>query len=115
MATDETLGRTLLLIIAVILLLPVLMMVLAWPMMGMWGGSHMWNGTTGVGWVAMVFAWLVPLGIVLGVGYLLYRAFVGSQSCESDRALEELRVAYARGELSDEKFEERRNRLRRER
>jgi putative membrane protein len=115
MATDETLGRTLLLIIAVILLLPVLMMLLAWPMIGLWGGGHMWNGTTGVGWVTMMVLWLVPLAVVLGVGYLLYRALVGSSSRESDRALEELRVAYARGELSDEEFEQRRERLRRER
>lgn len=114
MANDETLLRTLLLIVAVVLLVPFLMMVLAWPMMGLWGGGHMWDGNaTGAGWMTMILLWLLPLAVVLGLGYLLYRGLVGSGGRETDPALEELRVAYARGELSDEEFEERRNRLRR--
>lgn len=115
MATDETFVRTLLLVLAVLFLLPVLLMLLAVPMMGLWGGGHMWtwNGTAGIGWLA-VLLWLFPLAVILGVGYLLYRVLVGPSSRRSDRALEELRVAYARGELSDEEFETRRERLRRE-
>ena len=115
MATDETFVRTLLLVLAVLFLLPVLLMLLAVPMMGLWGGGHMWawNGTAGIGWLA-VLLWLFPLAVILGVGYLLYRVLAGSSSRRSDRALEELRVAYARGELSDEEFETRRDRLRRE-
>ena len=52
----------------------------------------------------------------VGIGYLLYRGLVGGvgSSLTSDRALEELRVAYARGDLSDEEFEERRAKLTRE-
>lgn len=112
MATDDTLIRTVLLLVAVLLLLPILLMGLAWPLMGMWGGEHMWgwSGSTGVGG-AMIVMWLVPLAVLLGLGYLLYRGLVASSSGHSDRALEELRVAYARGELSDEEFEQRRERL----
>ncbi|WP_338042744.1 SHOCT domain-containing protein [Natronococcus amylolyticus] len=42
----------------------------------------------------------------------LYGVLVDSSSRRSDPALEALRVAYARGELSDEEFEKRRDRLR---
>lgn len=117
MAENNDPVRLLLLIVAIVLLLPVLMMVFAWPMMGMWGGGHMWdggmwNGTGGPGlWIVM---WIVPLVILLGGGYLLYRAVTRSGSEGTDAALEELRLAYARGELSEEEFEQRRERLRRE-
>jgi len=42
----------------------------------------------------------------------LYRAIAGSD--DSDRALEELRLAYARGEMSDEEYEQRRDALERD-
>ena len=38
----------------------------------------------------------------------------GVDTGDDDTALEELRIAYARGDLSDEGFERRRERLRRE-
>ena len=117
MAENNDLVRLLVLIVAVVLLLPVLMMVFAWPMMGMWGGGHMWNGGmwNGTGASGLWFVmWLVPLLILLGGGYLLYRAVTRTGSEATDAALEELRLAYARGELSDEEFEQRRERLRRE-
>ena len=38
--------------------------------------------------------------------HLVYRALEGDES-ESDQALEELRLAYARGELTDEEYEPR--------
>ncbi|PSP86299.1 hypothetical protein BRC83_01140 [Halobacteriales archaeon QS_1_68_17] len=50
--------------------------------------------------------------VVAGVGSALYRGLDGEPR---DRALEELRLAYARGELSDEEYEERRDRLERDR
>lgn len=111
MATDE-LVRALLVVVAVVLLAPLLMMVLAWPMMGLWGGGHMWTGR-GATWVWLSM-WLVLLLILAGGGYLLYRAIGGRRGEETDAAIEELRLAYARGELSDEEFEERRQRLRRQ-
>lgn len=115
---DDDLVRVLLLIVAIVLLVPVLMMLLAWPMMGMWGGGHMWNdGTwngTGATWMWLV-TWLIVLVVLLGGGYLLYSGVSRSGGTETDPALEELRLAYARGELTDEEFEERRQRLVQER
>ena len=52
--------------------------------------------------------------MLLGISYLQYRGLVGGIGSDalSDPALEELRVAYARGDLSEEEFEERRAKLR---
>jgi putative membrane protein len=118
MSADDALVRLLLIIVAIVLLIPFLMMVFAWLMMGMWGGGHMWNDgmwdSTGATWMWLVM-WLVGLAIVVGLGYLLYRVVRRPTGRETDTALdEELRVAYAQGELSDEEYKERRERLRRE-
>ena len=117
MATDDSLARTLLIVIAAILLLPVLMMALMVPMMGLWGWGHMWNGGmwagTGSTWMGFIMS-IVPLLVILGGGYLLYSVLGGSQSRRTDPAIEELRAAYARGDISDEEFEQRRERLERE-
>jgi len=56
---------------------------------------------------------LVFLLIVLGVGYALYRTLTQAGISSRDPAVEELRVAYARGELSQEEFEQRREALKR--
>lgn len=112
MATDDSLTRTLLIVIAAILLFPVLMMALAIPMMGVWGWGHMWDGT-GATWMWIVMS-VVPLLVILGIGYLLYSVVRQPDEERTDPALEELRAAYARGDLSDEEFEERRERLRRD-
>jgi putative membrane protein len=53
---------------------------------------------------------LLFLAIILGAIYFGYRA-VTTQDGSSDPALEELRMAYARGDLSDEEYERRRERL----
>lgn len=117
MATDDSLIRTVLIVIVAILLLPVLMMVVMMPMMGLWGWGHMWNGGmwngTGAAWM-WIFMLLVPLVVILGIGYLLYRVVGQPNALRRDAALEELRTAYARGEISDEEFEERRERLQEE-
>lgn len=115
MTTDKTLVRTLLVIIAVVLLLPFLMMALMMPMMGMWGWGHMNDGmwATGGAWTWLLM-WLVMLLVVGGIGYLIYGGVRQSADAGSDPALEELRGAYARGDISDEEFERRRERLRRE-
>ena len=106
----------LVIIIAIVLLLPILMMVFMMPMMGMmgwwWGG-----GGPGTG-VAVSLVWgigmmLVGLLVLLGIGYAIYRAVTRSSLGGSDSAIEELRLAYARGELSQEEFEQRRDDLRR--
>jgi putative membrane protein len=105
--TDAT--RRLLLVVALVILLPVATMLFAGPTMGTWGDGHMWGGSGGP-WLWSLL-WSVPLLFFLGAGYLLYRASLDSDG--TDAALEQLRVAYAQGDLSEEEFETRRERLRR--
>lgn len=79
-----------------------------WTMPGwmMTGGP---DGTVGAGvlvvWAAMA---LVPLLAVVLLGALVWRALGGT---DGDPAVEELRRAYARGDLTDEEYESRRERL----
>ncbi|SIR68605.1 putative membrane protein [Haladaptatus litoreus] len=102
--------RLIVVILAVILFTPMLMMLFAFPMMGGWMMGPGYGGPTPIwGWVMM----LVSLLVVLALGYVLYRALAGD-GAGGDAALEELRLAYARGDLSEEEFETRRERLRRE-
>ncbi|WP_415378921.1 SHOCT domain-containing protein [Halosimplex sp. TS25] len=100
-------------VLGVIVLFPLLMMVFAMPMMGMmgWWGNGMASGLSPLWGLGMMLAWLV---VLVGIGYLLYRGLVGGtgSGALSDPALEELRLAYARGDLSEEEFEERRAKLR---
>lgn len=117
MTANDSLVRTLLLVLVAIVLLPMLLMTIAMPMMGLWGGGHMWNGGmwngTGAGWIGLLF-WLVFLVVLVAVLYGLYGALRDAGG-DGDRAREELRLAYARGELSDEEYETRRERLERDR
>jgi putative membrane protein len=80
----------------------------------MWG-SGMWGGGTMPGWMFVVgiVMQLLFLAAIVGGGYLVYRAVVGSGR-DSDQAFEELRLAYARGELTDEEYEQRRATLERD-
>jgi len=119
--TDRRLVTIVLVLLGAILVVPALFagfgMMGFGPMMGtgpMMGGT--WgNGGTVPGWVFVVGAvmQLLFLALVAGGGYLLYRALTGS-SGDGDRALEELRTAYARGELTDEEYETRKQRLERD-
>lgn len=105
--------------LAVLVLVPALfmgfgMMGIGGMMGGGWGG-HMW-GDTGGGWypligVAMQFVFLL---VVLAGGYLLLRTVVDGDD-GTDPAIEELRSAYARGDLSEEEYERRREALERDR
>lgn len=115
--SDRQLVRIVLAIVAVLVVLPALMMgfgVLgtgsvmhgAWDH-GMWGTGDAASGWAIVIGVAMQ---LLFLAVVVGGGYLLYRTLT-ERTETTDTALEELRTAYARGELSDEEFERRRERL----
>lgn len=101
-------------VVAVIVLLPLFMMMFMMSMMGMmgwWGG-----GGTGVVFspVWNIMMMLIGLIVVVGLGYILYRGLIRSQDSQYDRALVELRTTYARGEISDEEFERRRERLQRD-
>ncbi|MBX0297964.1 SHOCT domain-containing protein [Haloarcula nitratireducens] len=114
--TSDSLLRIVLIVLAVIVLFPLLMMVFAMPMMGMmgwWWGGGIAGGLSPLWGIGMMLVWLV---ILVGIGYLLYRGLVGrvGSSMANERALEELRVAYARGDLSEEEFEKRRANLSRE-
>ena len=108
----DSLLRIVLIVLAVIVLFPLLMMVSAMPMMGMmgwwWGGGGPGMGVSPIWGIGMMLLFLV---VLLGVGYFLYRGLVGGSVLEHDRALEELRTAYARGDLTGDEFEERRQRL----
>lgn len=104
-------------IVGLLLLFPFVMMLFMMPMMGVagWGhmNGHMWNGT-GSGW-AWLFMWLVMLAIVGGIAYLFVRVIRDTDSNGADPALEALRITYARGEITDEEFAQRRDRLENER
>lgn len=121
MSTNNSLARTILIVAVVVLLVPFLVMSLAMPMMGLWGGGHMWGGPMWDGGVVggttpwmLLLMWLPLLLLVLGAGALAYWLLRRSDGRESDAAIAELRMAYARGELSDEEFEDRRDRLQRD-
>ncbi|MFC6987566.1 SHOCT domain-containing protein [Haloplanus sp. GCM10025708] len=114
--TSDGLLRIVLIVLAVIVLFPLLMMVFAMPMMGMmgwWWGGGIAGGLSPLWGIGMMLVWLV---VLIGIGYLLYRGLVGGagSSLTGDRALEELRVAYARGDLTDEEYEQRKDLLERE-
>lgn len=106
-----------LVVLAVVVVLPLTMMAFSMPMMGMMG--WWWGAGRGGAGAALSPLWgvgmmLLFLAVLVGAGYLVYRAVAGNGTLDRDRAVEELRAAYARGDLSDEEFERRRERLRRE-
>lgn len=111
--TSNGLLRIVVIVLGVLLLFPLLMMVFAMPLMGMmgwWWGGGMMNGFSPLWGLGILLVWLV---VLLGIGYVIYRVLAGQVAPESgaDPALEELRMAYARGDLTDEEFEERRQNL----
>lgn len=108
--------RTVLLVILILIAIPSVMMVVMMPIMGVWGFDHIGGWTldgTGGTW-AWILMWLMMLAILVGGGYALYREFATGSTDGSEPALDELRMAYARGALSDEEFETRRDKLRRD-
>lgn len=116
MASDGLDAKTvLLLLLAAVILLPLLTTGMGYGMMGgpMMGGGGMWGGSqTGSGWwlLAGLLGRVLTLLVLVGVGYFVYRALTESDD-GTDEALEELRLAYARGDLSDEEYERRRKTL----
>lgn len=107
---DNRLITVLFVIIGVFFVFPMLFMGVG-PMMGGMGDAGMWGAGTMPGWIiflGMVMQ-LLFFAAILGGGYLLFKAVIGDDS--EDQALEELRVAFARGELTEEEYEQRREAL----
>jgi putative membrane protein len=107
------------LLVAALILLPLLTVGLGGGTMGggmmgggMWGGHN--DGGVSGWWVLVgLVGRVLTLLVVVGVGYLLYRALTESGD-GADEAMDELRLAYARGDLSDEEYERRRETLERD-
>lgn len=119
MTTSNDLDATtlVLLVLGALVILPLLMMLVGFSGMmgagGMTSGGWMMDGTTHTGgWWPIVglFVPLVFLVVLVGGGYLAVRNLTQTAS-SADPAMEELRMAYARGDLTDEEFEARRERL----
>jgi len=117
-STDNQLVVLVLVVLGAVVILPLVFMGFGMmgfgPMMGgMWGG-HMWGDGTVPGWMVLVgvLMQLLFLAAIVGVGYLIYRAVATSTG--TDGALEELRLAYARGDLTDEEYEQRKDALERD-
>ncbi|MFW5924088.1 MAG: SHOCT domain-containing protein [archaeon] len=104
MAIDDA-TKLLIGLLALVVLFPLFVMAVVMPfgatMMGTSFGYH-----TG-GWFG-IFA-LAPIVLLLLIGWVAYR-YLGD-SAGADRAIEELRAAYARGDLTTAEFEERLERL----
>lgn len=109
--TDD-LVRFTVLVIAVAVLVPIVAMAIFAPMGMTWHGGTGWHDDAhmygdahmGGAWVA----WILTLVLVGAVGYVIYRS-VSTE--DEDEAIQELRRAYARGDLTDEEFEKRRETL----
>lgn len=98
--------------LALLVFLPALFM--GRGMMGYRGPMMGWMyGTNAPGWMLFVgvLGQLLLVALVVGVGYMVYTTFVGTSSTKTDTALEELRVAYARGDIDEDEFDRRRDRL----
>lgn len=105
MSSSDRVLLVIIVAVAIIMITPIAAMVLMMPTMGgMWGPEPIPPA-----WI--ILSWLALLVVLVAAGYLLYRT-IGPVAPGSDRAIEELRVAYARGDLEDEEYEKRYERLR---
>ena len=115
--TDNSHTTTLLiLVLGAVVALPFLFSpmtgLFGWGHMGTTGGDfgHMAGGGWGLGWVVAI---AIPLLLVVAVGYLVLAVNGNMETGPAeDEAVAELRAAYARGDIDDEEFENRRMRLR---
>jgi putative membrane protein len=115
MSSSDQLDTTtiVLLILGAIIVLPLLTMGMGFG--GMMGNGGMMGGYgTTSGWWPLVgmLIQLVFLLLLVGGGYLVFRRVTESQLSRNP-AMEGLRMAYARGDLTEEEFETRRNKLER--
>lgn len=112
MAATTTTNRLIILALvalALLLFLPTLFM--GSGMMGYGGPMMGWMyGTNTPGWMLIVglISQLLMVALVVGLGYLAYKTLTGR---ETDTAMEELRTAFARGDIDEDEFERRKERL----
>ena len=113
--TDRQLVWVVLAILAALVVLALFGMLWARPMMGGMWGTGMWGVDGMSGWMLItgLGMQLLVVAIIVGAIYLGYRAVTGRDD-STDPAVEELRAAYACGELSDDEYERRRDRLKSE-
>lgn len=115
MATTTTTNRLVALTLVALGVLLVLSSLFAGGgMMGYRGPMMGWMyGTNAPGWLFAVglVGQLLLVALVVGVGYLAYRTLTGERT---DPAMDELRAAFARGDIDDEEFDRREARLRRD-
>jgi putative membrane protein len=110
--SDIDLTTVVLVLLGVLVLWPVLMMTMGG--MGMMGyGYGMMGGSGGGFGLVGALLQVLLLVLVVGGGYLVVRRVLDHRA-DHDPALEELRQAYARGDISDEEFDQRRERLERD-
>lgn len=77
------------------------------------GGPRGGGNASGLGFLWMLLWLSVLIALIAGLYYLFtQKSSLGLLSTEPDSALEILRERYARGELTDEEFEERSTKLR---
>lgn len=110
MATEERYPiRSLLLFVLIavgaVVFIHLLMMAFMMPTMG-WMMSDGTAAMSPVWSIVMMGIYLLGLG---AFGYIIYRVY--KQHSQRDAAMEELRQAYARGELTPDEFEQRRKDL----
>lgn len=103
---SDSLVRIVIIIAAIVILGPALLMLLMLPLAGgmMMGVPQ----AGGFAIVVMLASFAVPLLLIVGA-VVLYRRL--GQREREDEALRELRMAFARGEIDREEFEERREAL----
>lgn len=103
------LGQVVIIGLVIILLTPLLLMMVMMAMMVIMGGMG-GNGTMTMSPIGSLIMMLGGFFVLLAVGYVLYRALRGAAK-NTDPAMEELRIAYARGDMSKEEFEQRKKDL----
>ena len=114
MSDNNSLLRVALIVLLVLIALPLLFAIVMMPTMGMFGAGHMWEGSAlgGTGWwISVILMMAIPLIVLILIGYVIYRALANGSTGSTDPAIQQLKEAYARGEISDEEFDRRLDRL----
>jgi putative membrane protein len=110
-ATANTNRLIVLALIAVTILVFLPALFMGGGMMGYGGPMMGWMyGTNAPGWMLLVglISQLLMVALVVGLGYFAYKALTGTQT---DTAMEELRTVFARGDIDEDEFERRKERL----